>query len=183
MIYNCYLTIEKEINKMNILENKNISALIIDADGIICNKASLDKTMQNSSIKITSNHKLIEIIDNTLYNDIYIIWISNRATDDAKHDIKAILGNLHERTPIIGREEKSTEHDSDFYEKSVNEKLKERSIALDEAILISNHGLSDEAIPKIKKLSAIAIIDSPEKLIKCLKDLNFYHLFNGTCQG
>ncbi|MFA6097762.1 MAG: hypothetical protein WC788_09150 [Candidatus Paceibacterota bacterium] len=168
---------------MNIPENKKISALVIDADGIICNKASLDKAAQNSSMKIALDDKLIEIINNTLYNDIYVIWISDSATDDAKQDIKAILGNLHERTPIIGREVKTAEHDPDFYERSVHEKLKERSIAPNEAILISSHGLSNKAIPKIKKLSTIAIIDTPEKLVKCLKDVNFYHLLNGSCQG
>ena len=168
---------------MNILENKKISALIIDADGIICSKASPDKTTQNPPLKITLDHKLIETIYNTLYNDIYVIWISNSATDDAKHDIKAILGNLHERTPIIGREARTAKHDPGFYERSVHEKLKERSIAPDEAILISSHGLSNKAIPKIRELSAIAVIDSPEKLVKCLKDVNFYHLLSGACQG
>lgn len=168
---------------MNILENKKISALIIDADGIICNKVSSDKTKQNSSIKTTLNHELIEIIDNILDNDIYVIWISENSTDEAKHDIKAILGNLHDRTPIVGREEETAQHDPGFYERSVHEKLKARSIAPDEAILISNPGLSNKAIPKIQELSAIAIIDSPEKLVKCLKDVNFYHLLNGSCQG
>lgn len=162
---------------MNILENKNISALIINTDGLIYSNVNLGKNTQNSLTHVTQNHKLVEAIDNILYHGFKVIWISRSTTDALKHTIKAITGNLHEKTSIVGHELITAKNDLCFYERLAYEALKKRNIAPDEAILISNHKLNSNGL-SVEKTYATLIAESPEKLVQCLEYINFCYLLN-----
>lgn len=139
---------------MNNTKNKNISALVINADGLVYELADAQNSLMHS--------KLAKTIDDLLYHGFKVIWISNSA--DAKDAIKAILGNLHEKTSIIG------------YERLIHPTLDKISIAPDEAILISNHKSKSDDMSVKKKLHARLIADSPEELIRWLQIIRCHHL-------
>ena len=162
---------------MNILGNKNISAFIINADGLICRVPS-DKNTQNPLIHAAHNQRLAQAIDNILYHGFKVVWISNNAADDVKNVIRTVLGNSHEKTSVIGHELATAKYDPCLYERLIFEALEKRDIAPDEAILISNNEFYINSLSSRKVLYATLIANSSEELAECLEKINFCYLLN-----
>lgn len=154
-------------------KNKNISALIINADNMICDNISPNKALPESS----ANLRLVEAINSILYNDIAVIWVHS-ATNTKKHPLKIMLGDLYKKIPIIEQGPETEKQDPDFYRRAVYPTLEKRSIALDEVVLISAHKHDIGAVPAKTELCATVTIDSPENLVRYLDLVSFWSLFS-----
>lgn len=163
------------------LENQKISALLINADDMMRDSAFLNQTLQHSLMCPEPNQRLVRAIENILYNDIIVIWISSMITDAEKHPLKSMIGDLYKKTLIIEQDIETAKHNQNFYEKLVCPMLEKRNISLDEVILISTNKQNNIAAHERKIFCANVAVGNPEKLAQYLEFVNLCKLFSGTC--